>query len=32
MEKLELFFQYLIPAFIFFTVAYGFARKTPINH
>lgn len=30
MEKLETFFQYLIPLFIFFTVAYGFARKTPV--
>jgi spore maturation protein B len=30
MEKIEVFFQYIIPFFIFFTVAYGFARKTPV--
>ncbi|AEB09752.1 spore maturation protein [Desulfobacca acetoxidans] len=30
MEKLQVSFQYIIPLFIFFTVAYGFARKTPV--
>ncbi len=30
MEKLQVAFQYIIPFFIFFTVAYGFARKTPV--
>ncbi len=30
MEKLQAAFQYIIPFFIFFTVAYGFARKTPV--
>jgi spore maturation protein B len=30
MEKLQAAFQYIIPLFIFFTVAYGFARKTPV--
>jgi len=30
MEKLQQAFQYLIPLFIFFTIAYGFAKKTPV--
>ncbi len=30
MEKMQAAFQYLIPLFIFFTVAYGFAKKTPV--
>jgi spore maturation protein B len=30
MEKIQLAFQYIIPFFIFFTVAYGFAKKTPV--
>jgi spore maturation protein B len=30
MDKLQVAFQYIIPFFIFFTVAYGFARKTPV--
>jgi spore maturation protein B len=30
MEKLQAAFQYLIPLFIFFTLAYGFAKKTPV--
>jgi spore maturation protein B len=30
MEKMQLAFQYIIPVFIFFTVAYGFAKKTPV--
>jgi spore maturation protein B len=30
MEKIQAAFQYIIPFFIFFTVAYGFAKKTPV--
>ena len=30
MEKIQAAFQYIIPVFIFFTVAYGFAKKTPV--
>jgi spore maturation protein B len=30
MDTLQAAFQYIIPFFIFFTVAYGFARKTPV--
>jgi spore maturation protein B len=30
MEQLQVAFQYIIPFFIFFTVAYGFAKKTPV--
>lgn len=30
MDKLQAAFQYLIPLFILFTVAYGFAKKTPV--
>ena len=30
MEKLNIAFQYVIPIFIFITVAYGFAKKVPV--